>query len=121
MKATELRIGNWVIFNPDNGEFIVSEINCFGSNNLINGLNAEDISPIPLTEEWLVKFGIPKTIDWVWLDSEYCITLEFVNVCGQDTNGRYEIWVYFDNALLKQVEYVHQLQNLYYTLTGKEI
>ena len=66
MKANELRIGNWISHTPSqnksaNGNFIVSQINLFDSNT-INGLESDDCEPIPLTEEWLYKFGF-KNID----------------------------------------------------------
>jgi hypothetical protein len=122
MKATELRIGNYV--NSRKYNTVKVEAIMFDTI-FMEGIDEPesliDINPILLTEECLIKNNIPKTINWLWLDSEYCITLDFTNVCGQDTNGRYEIWVYFNGTLLKQVQYKHQLQNLYYTLTGKEI
>ena len=63
MEAKELRIGNWVsttdILIPKHvikAEDIVS-IEDGSFENL--GL---DVKPIPLTEEWLLKFGFEKTI-----------------------------------------------------------
>ena len=62
MKANELRIGN-LVYTKGEDIVIVNEIN----NDGINGefdlcwasyfFENESIQPIPLTEEWLVKFG----------------------------------------------------------------
>lgn len=125
LKPQELRIGNLlylasakknvVIFGIDVIE--ISEI----THNLIrfkNGINfsvskIELFEPILLTEEWLNKFGYfdtetpnnftknPFTIDehTFWKCNEMFI---------DDKNGVY-------------VKYVHQLQNLYFCLYGKEL
>ena len=100
MKPNELRIGNWVetfegVIQIQNGWEIDEGNEC---------------QPIPLTEEWLEKFGF-----------EY-----------SDLNGDSGLWkippfqIYgkcnqfiYEYAL--DVNYVHQLQNLYFALTGEEL
>lgn len=63
------------------------------------------IKPIPITEEWLLKFGFTKP-----KDSE-----------GYLLNGL----VFYDGFLSsnqkEKLKYVHQLQNLYHALTGSEL
>jgi hypothetical protein len=70
MKATELRIGNFV-WDDYSGEMIVSSIHVNYDNNgsvelkkrldLPTGLySIDNIQPIPLTKEWLMKFGFKK-------------------------------------------------------------
>ena len=49
MKINELRYGNWV----DVGGYEVPITR-------INEVTARDSEPIPLTEEWLLKFGFEK-------------------------------------------------------------
>lgn len=69
---------------------------------------------IPLTEEWLIKFGIVKFSGWVgefreaWRKTNSYFQLERV---GQDE------WVFHG----VEIKYVHQLQNLYRALTGDEL
>ena len=62
MKATELRIGNWFYGDCTNGE-----------NHKITALEILDLyddplddyyQPIPLTEEWLLKFGLIQYTGW---------------------------------------------------------
>ncbi len=48
MKTTELRIGSWV---NENGEDFQWTSRCYEET------NGPEFNPIPLTEEWLIKFG----------------------------------------------------------------
>ncbi len=108
MKATELRIGNWVL-SPTEGEIQIE-----------NGWQideGEEVEPIPLTEEWLVKFGFEKEdryfdikINNFWLtydyrEAEYSISENKLNYS--------DIWI--------ELNHVHSLQNLYFALTGEEL
>ena len=71
MKANELRIGNWI--NYDNDNYVVNAIDCLnkvrialltdiGSVTCVRGHS--QIEPIPLTKEWLLKFGFDKVTGW---------------------------------------------------------
>jgi len=115
MKANELKIGNWINFIPDKGNFIISDIKTFNENT-INGLELEDCQPIPLTEEWLLKFGFVKVKDDIFRLLEDDIIICTVSKIGSDE---------FEYEQLKvrgiYVQFVHQLQNLYFALTGEEL
>ncbi len=106
MDVKELRIGNWVmgIDRP----YLVTAGVLFE----FSGLKCD---PIPLTEEWLVKFGL--AVDKWFIDESFKIT--------KDEHYGWEIHV--QNATHTQaiafayIKYVHQLQNLYFALTGEEL
>ena len=95
MKANELRIGNYVYDN-------------LGGVLKIKGISLDStlshIKPIPLTEEWLLKFGL----------------MSIKTELGFWNNGDA---IYFSYGFEKSIElkYVHQLQNLYFALTGEEL
>lgn len=104
MKASELRIGNVL----DNG--IVSSITktCIWTETE-NIILFDEIEPIPLNEEWLTRLG--------FVDNEkYAL---------------HNIFIWYGNhigikgmlGIVKPFEckYVHQLQNLYFSLTGEEL
>ena len=126
MKANELRIGNLVsyhekisivhgITDPDygNGIHIHYERTCIGC-------EEELIDPIQLTEEWLYSLGF---VDYKCKDDvEAYISDIFIYVnncqirlleCGENT--------FLLNEDRKGLLYVHQLQNLYFALTGNEL
>ena len=124
MEVRELRIGNWVnaIIHGRDIEYKIDSETL--SSILLDEFWA--IRPIPITEEWLIKFGFEKRESSIC--SEYSIG---VNEITHD--------VLFYIAWLKEPEiinapnapfyrngkhtlyYVHQLQNLYFALTGEEL
>ena len=138
MKASDLRIGNWVLdCEADADESIywkVEEIQRLSENKALNqtvGVTYRrgscwscDVEPIPLTEEWLLKFGFKQDVDssfvlnntGVFLDKRFKENIYLRTKEG----GRFgsEVWNKIDNLKIK---HVHQLQNLYHALTQKEL
>jgi hypothetical protein len=117
MEASELRIGNWV-----NVVYIDKALNAPREDVQVdaivsNGINLEygdamysfdDMNPIPLTEEWLVRFGFDKYI---------CEFLKGGFKIEWDKKWRY----FFQWYDITYIKHVHQLQNLYHSLTGEEL
>ncbi len=71
MKANELRIGNWVeITQPKKGIYTTVEQSTF-STNIEN-----NFKPIPLTEEWLLKFGFTNNnVDSIYEIKNYYLKI----------------------------------------------
>ena len=105
MKATELRIGNLAI---DTTEGFAGRKNrtIEVSHEVIYSIACGNDywKPIPLTEEWLERFNWnpPKGIGVAF------------------STNTHEIYFVAGNYY-KTIEYVHQLQNLYFSLTGEEL
>lgn len=134
MEANELRIGNCLNFPCDSNieefSWFVSDIKylnydydtkqCF-----VNDTPLDETKPISLTEEWLVRFGFLKketNNEYGWykncLNRQLCwchsnfISIEFnIGQCDEFTNTLLDI----------ECKHVHQLQNLYFALTGEEL
>ena len=114
MESNELRIGNLVLNTDFN---TVTEIK--------EGWQIDSCDvyyePIPLTEEWLLKFGFEKKenglftkkIEYIYNSLKYC--------------DDYKIWIYYNDDndaacnAIADLNYVHELQNLYHCLCGKEL
>ncbi|CAM4421339.1 hypothetical protein SAMN06265348_12419 [Pedobacter westerhofensis] len=132
MEASELRIGNYVqsfLHNFDlKVEGIVGNKIYYGYKYSLDFRPNYEIEPIPLTEEWLAGFGFVheaySTLDPS--EKSYSINLSFdledVIIIksgksfffGHDgIDGAY--------AIYQELKYVHQLQNLYFALTGEEL
>lgn len=85
-----------------------------------------DIIPIPITEEWLLKLGFEKIEgdEWkVFIPSNNCETSIEVNLKDKN-NPEINIWTAVDgdwSCIKTDNKFVHQLQNLYFALTGKEL
>jgi hypothetical protein len=117
MKSTELRIGN-LVRNNLSGEILKPcDILCDVINtDKIEGLNYGFIEPIPLTEEWLLKFGFK----WKGLIAKGRY-LTLFTPCGKAIVYKESHFIFTGVTIEVQTNYVHQLQNLYFALTGKEL
>lgn len=126
MEARELRIGNLLRFIPlvgkvysidKNGE---SPLIVLYSNNKFISREITEFEPIPLTEEWLVKFGFDKWNDWGGMYSIDINEAKKAQIEYRIENNKCYLSIE-DEQISKQINYVHQLQNLYFALTGEEL
>lgn len=121
MKATELRIGNYI---KNNGKIVEVDYLTPTSIGYENGkfststFNSEVMhyEPIPLTEEWLLKLGFEKITGCNVIENCYCKNGYSVSF---DKCGSISFWVSDDKTII--IEFIHTLQNLYFTLTGEEL
>ena len=121
MDIKGLRIGNYLITNK-------GEINRVSGISDIHGIYricpyetpiydyAENFSPIPLTEEWDGKFKFKKTGYRLvcYENNKYIFEMTVEEIGGFSGRRKYFVPVTI-------VEYVHQVQNLYFALTNKEL
>ena len=120
MKAHELRIGNLVNYQTAEGDILVARIDWQDLKWISKDEKGFNIahSAIPLTEEWLLKFGFEEyefedeIFGYVLNDFGYVNEFQF----------RIRIFIDFEGILIqKPIKFVHQLQNLYFALTGEEL
>ena len=123
MNKEELRIGNLVDFNRQVETVYAirnSGVDFYKGKTkksvIMQSYVWEAIKPIPLTEEWLLKFGFSE-----------------IGGCNEKdfTNGDYNIFInsigevnflfFREGDWYQKIDYVHQLQNLYFALTGSEL
>lgn len=115
MKANELRLGN--IFKVSGFPMYVEAIfkdtvylNFEGNEGDVWEENIKDLVPIPLTEEILIKAGFKEEYDgWVFSKTIF--------ITKDDDGWHVGNFGFFINS----IQYLHQLQNLYFALTGEEI
>jgi hypothetical protein len=74
--------------------------------------------PIPLTEDWLVKFGLETSQYYSGHRVRYKLPDERFEI---DLEEDGEHGISFEGNILTYINYVHQLQNIYFTLTGEEL
>ena len=119
----ELRIGNLVLVQSRKLATDISDVLAIDK---IVPQSCTRYHPIPITPEWLERFGFEKresstcveyyigindiTHDWLF-SLTWLLRPELINapIAPFYRNGRHTI------------HYVHQLQNLYFALTGKEL
>ena len=131
MQANELRIGNLVNLGNRIAKVIeIGHLSCVVVDLEETQDTIEDYErtkPIQLTEEWLVKFGF-RNLDKG--DNDYITYTDpnhnyYLQIDVRRKDGKYII---LDNSFddlrafsMVDIMYVHQLQNLYFILTGEEL
>lgn len=138
MLANELRIGNYVecsdvihyideLRNNGAHTFCLYPYDSRKYNVFEGHVYYKNLNPIPLTEQWLKDFGFEKNPDIEYItecfgtDVYYYLYGEMLPYdrimkfdekwCLSNSDGDYNT----------NCQYVHQLQNLYFALTGKEL
>ena len=123
MKVEELRVGNYL--EKDGKIEMVSSIhsdntirlqenknaNCHGC----YSLNKPIIKPIPLSEDWMLNFNFEQqTSDYFVIDLAGFSMRYYYNFSGST-------WKFELEDKIIELYYVHQLQNLFHSLTGEEL
>ena len=120
MNANEVIIGNYIIERNDNMQTVdMLAERAIGFDNML--VPEYECNPIPLTEAWLLKFGFGM------LNKSYFSTpprtrtnnSPYSLIYTKDLNGDWYILI--NESVRFYLEHVHQLQNLYFALTGEEL
>jgi hypothetical protein len=128
MKVNELRVGNILEWNKEN--FNVCVIYNDKIENELYCKHLSELHPVELTEEWLLWFGFIKELDGVF--SKYRnnyksdtskVSIQWVDysATGESYSGYVFFYGKFYDGDFIWINHVHQLQNLYYLITGKEL
>ena len=131
ISTSELRLGNW-LYESDKSKFPM-QVESIGKNWIY--LDFEDnegdvfentdkeIYPIPITKELIVK-----SLNSEILGDDYSVKLgDYRYIYFRINNDGYisiDFFNYDDNSeneICDGIRYVHELQNLYHALTGKEL
>lgn len=139
MNAKELRIGNYVqgdTLSIPREEIFSDGIMCVTAYGIYLIDDGQiDFEPIPLTEDWLIKFGFTKKEK----DGEYGY-IYYIPICDYNYTverdwNKYSSHFFGheytdcpnekDDYIIHQISfdlrYVHQLQNIYFSLTEREL
>lgn len=138
MKANELRIGNLVLTCTPNMEIMIphlkSEVQAltmFGEALFCHTpqhegfkMHYNHIMGIELTEEWLMKSGFNNYRGVYRLqlyNSDHFLRGHIVKGALSCALDEYDVIGDRESVSLIRIKYVHQLQNLYFALTGTEL
>ena len=124
MKATELRIGNYIErHNKVIGVKDVIQVD--GGTPLLafEGMTTLKFNPIPLTEEWLLKFGFIKND---WYNGKHFVLNKYCSIIIEKSGCDKGVWYLGDKSdaychRLKKIQFIHELQNLYFALESEEL
>ena len=109
MKASELRLGNFIYDTKGTVNTVTIEALQY----VLANEERLQAKPIPLTEQWLVRLGFEKRKHQTYGISYGLKAIAIV----VSASGTFINLDYIDAPL----DYVHQLQNLTFALTGEEL
>ena len=134
MGTNELRVGNFV-FDDDNEIVKVEKIHSkryqqwneedddsaveFTKESDLENLYYSKVNPIPVTEEWLLKFGFLRGVDAVYYIKSKHMYLKIFEKIGHVLGSVDKYSNCF--KISDDIKYIHQLQNLYFALTNQEL
>jgi hypothetical protein len=121
MKVSELRLGNYIYHNGEVVPVVQIERR-YKTMYRLNDLDVDEriiedhFQPIPLTPEWLERCGW-QLVDqgrgpYYWLEKQCWFHIHLPE------DGT--LYANFNNNAV-HIKYLHQLQNLYFALTGEEL
>ena len=122
IQANELRVGNLLNYDTAEGDVVTATIGwqyIQWATEDPKGFNLVH-SPIPITEEWLIKLGFKQYHD-------FKIIYDLMPLCGfgYDISTKQVVILEKGNPnshwIERKIEYVHELQNLYFALRGQEL
>ncbi|MCT4321800.1 hypothetical protein [Elizabethkingia anophelis] len=123
MNSKELRIGN--LIKDEHGTLSnIVEITDYDRIAVGNNRVVKDLSncvPIPLTEEWLIKFGFKKGYNAyysyleIW-DSLYIIVSKNNTIYISESSS-----ISGHQLQVANFEHIHQIQNFYFAIANKEL
>lgn len=134
----DLRVGNYVTSEDENDIYVVNDdvdtqkdiervseigsnycnIFCDGNYNSASyfmDIKNENLYPIALNEKWLLKFGFENIDDNEFYRHPDLPIIQFM-IEGVNIDPFMN-----DGSQLKSIQFVHQLQNLYFVLSGEEL
>lgn len=114
--VSKIMIGNYYL-NDKN-------IPCVFTYDLYETYLFEGVKPIPLDEEWLIKFGFEQFKEYKYGNSYIKKSFYFDLEClmlGRFYPNEKNSEKYSMAPSSITIEFVHQLQNLYFALTGNEL
>lgn len=151
MIPEELRIGNFVKYDEEDEIFEVTgitqmfndepyDLNLRCADGMFTDMHIEETKPIKLSEAWLLNFGWKyqdrdintKDLQRFYISDHFGKHNEYwieMNLPGHGFNHCF-IWLHWDIGSGKNfihlpygqdIKYVHQLQNMYFILSGKEL
>ena len=115
LKLNEIRLGNKILHEGKIYTVDAKMMYAFFTGK--TDYDIDNFEAIPLTEEWLLKLGFKKNAEYKYFVKEIRPSKEFILDFSTQSNN----WFLCDTDVDTNIKYVHQLQNLYFALTEKEL
>lgn len=110
MNSRELRSGNIILVWSS--AFVEYQEVAISAQHILNIEQGWKAQPIPLTEDWLIKFEATKIdYDW-WILGGFAL--------NKNSDGSFSLWCQPNVGYIMDLKYVHSTQN-FFALTGEEL
>ena len=111
LQSKDFRIGNFIRFNNKPQRIIFADIEYMEYNQFHKNAIGE-ILPIEITKRWLEDLGgILNHEDDSYIFKHFAVSV----------NEKSEALMFFKDEEIAEFNYIHELQNLYFALTGEEL
>ncbi len=127
IKRNELRLGNLIVRPPAVGVLTVAMINSSDDiwfeelpDNSFD-LEEQEFEGISLNPEWLERMGFLRKDKSTRIGEGHYWLSHHVEIVESITNEKGMLLFATESSIGKPFHYVHQLQNLYFALTGEEL
>jgi len=125
MKANELRIGNYLMYDKKLiyiSEITKAGIGMYDGYGLDKNSPIECLKPIEITKEWFLSLGFELKYENLTTGfAKGCYLVES-SILPHNKQWTFRKVMNSENSYaLKYLKYVHQLQNIYFALTEREL
>jgi|SRR3954454_23426160 len=119
MKASEFRIGNWL-------KDIAGSTSSRLSYHIVHSINSGEINYTPLESEWFEPISLkPEILDRILQGKRISVDCYRIGDIGlfikKVSPEEWAVFIHNDSETRLGYKYLHQLQNLYFDLTGEEL
>lgn len=121
LKAKDLRIGNYVIFNTNDKPFQITPAGLLELSQIEGKPNPYFYDPVLLNVDWLMRFGGKPLENGYWISVTNLKAELHFEVFNNTSEIVTTIKSQFSDLILDRIKYVHELQNLYFSLTKSEL
>ena len=116
MKITEIRVSNWIRSKP-NGHWREWEVHPSDFEQIFNN-KEEDYHGIPISNEWLIKLGFKEDEPHLIIDIDEFGTMQ---ICFDQYRKIISLFSGGFHYYMTEIQFIHQVQNLYSSLTLKTL
>jgi hypothetical protein len=123
MNANELMVGNHFKKQLPNTEaYIIVELDARSIFDIAYSTEIASLyKPIQITKEWLLKLGFAIKGISIWYELLNGVETEFMIKIRENKTEIYEFYFVIGNVDSRPMHYVHELENIIYTFTGKKL
>jgi hypothetical protein len=127
LNSKDLRIGNLIKWKSTGEIEYVININSSSKYQTINNIQITDAEPIPISEDWLIKAGFVENKYEYSIPISECGLVTLTLIPHDEQHSKFSVCVSqsdehdVENVFLNEISFWHELQNLYKSISGKEL